>query len=302
IKQSIQSRWSILCTSEIRCSGRVFRESAETADFSVLLYYPSNHNFKYCPDMHNKTTHITLVRVLSEWVSGTEGGNASAKLTAVLFELHLERTNWTVIPFIGSRMYLSLRAEVTHQLEQIMRIQKVHLTLLHFEFSGFVQEDTGAIVALFQLFFDPLKITLREVVEQLQSGLAAIHSIHVAYDRNIPFYTVWTLKMTFEKNQLGQTVPEETQDKQELDSRISIFMHFAVNRCHLWEVVDHMDYKILLNTPSLTNVEYTLKVNRTKLMLELRLSANHFLHCLNGGLNSETNNWRMVTSIRAVSI
>ncbi|GAA48126.1 hypothetical protein CSKR_110120 [Clonorchis sinensis] len=222
-------------------------------------------------------------------------------MPTVLFELHLERTNWSVIPFVGSRMYRSLRAEVTHQLEQIMRIQKVHLALIHFEFSGFVQDDTGAVVALFQLFFDPLKITLREVVEQLQSGLTAIRSIHASYDWNLPYYTVWTLKMIFEKTQLEQAVPEETQDKQDLDSRISIFMHFAVNRCRFWEVVDQMEYKILHNTPSLTNVEYTIKVNRTKLLLEHRLSANHFVNCLTSGLTSETNNWRMVTSIGAVS-
>ncbi|TGZ42216.1 hypothetical protein CRM22_011225 [Opisthorchis felineus] len=186
---------TILTTSdETQTESEAFQEKSTTPAITTIKGATHTETQSELFD----ATAIRLVREMTKPPATvtTTTGSAEMEFEAVLFELHLERTNWSVIPFVGSRMYLSLRAEVTHQLEQIMRVQKVHLTLIHFEFSGFAQDDTGAIVALFQLFFDPLKITLREVVEQLQSGLEAIHSIRMSYDRNMRVYTEKSMLQT----------------------------------------------------------------------------------------------------------
>ncbi|TGZ61439.1 hypothetical protein CRM22_007992 [Opisthorchis felineus] len=315
IKRSIQSGWSTLCASDMLCSGSFLNETANILNFSVLLYSPP-HKLKHCPDLRDPKTLDTVVGSLDEWIFGkrnrrirvTLERNRVKQVQTTLLKLQLERKDWDELPLVGSELYQLTKAEVSHQLRQIMRIFKVQGTLGNFEFSGFAQDDDGAVVALFLLFFDPLQTTLPEVVEQLRSGWAAIRSVHMTNEQTaLPYNTqnntrtVWTLSVTFQTTQPGPGMSEKTQKAQELDPRIKMFMRLATKRCPLWSAVDTMKHEIVHHSPSRTDLKYDIKVDRKKLLVNLQANVNLFTHCLKDGLTAESKNWRMVTLLDAVS-
>ncbi|OON13872.1 hypothetical protein X801_10345, partial [Opisthorchis viverrini] len=300
IKQSIQSKWSQLCSTGIVCSGRFLNEMANKLHFSVVLY-SSSHKLIHCPHLRKPETFNTLMGVMDERIFGKRIEGTRVTLELALLKLKLNRDDWSELPVAGSELYQSTKAEVSHQLTQIMRISKVQGTECNFEFSGFAQDDDGAVAAFALLFFDPLKITLPSVVQQLQNGLAAIRSLKLTDKQIDGLDYVWTPKMKFATTQPNPALPEKTRSEQELNSLIKMFMHLGTRRCPLWNAIDKTEHTIVHHSPILINLICRITVDRTKLVMDLKATANLFTQCLEHGLTAERKNWQMLSSLDAVS-
>ncbi|KAG5454444.1 hypothetical protein CSKR_113109 [Clonorchis sinensis] len=315
LRYGIRSRWSSLCVSNLMCSGLFLEETANIWHFEISLY-DGSLPLDQCPDLRNPEIINTLMGMFDELMYGkktrrrrvTSADIRVKQMQTAVLKLKLEREDWTELPLVGSHLFQMTKAEVSHQLRQIIKIHKIQGTLDNYEFAGFSQDDDGAVVALFLLFFDPLKSTLPELVTQLRNGLAAIRSLRLTH-RGImvpsslkeEMRKVTKLAVKFETTQPGPGMSEQTPDEEDLSAWIKMFMSLASKRCVLWTGVDKMECTAVDYSPHGAELNYDIIVDREKLKAIPTADLTRLLHCLLDAITAESKNWRMVTSLDAVS-
>ncbi|GAA48127.1 hypothetical protein CLF_101210, partial [Clonorchis sinensis] len=214
-------------------------------------------------------------------------------------ELKVPHSSMAYLQQSQSEGYHFAENEVTHQLEQIILIEKMDEKIKHFEFRDFTVGENGSVFALFNIVLQPPEATFEHVNRELQETLSLIRSTLASSSQNVYIINLAVERQNMDKVAYSKMLDKTSGPYRWLDYQIHLFVVSALRRCDFYDCIEKFETRITpvyhhLETTHLTaRVEVT--VNHTMLALQRKSNLTAFLVCINAGFICESNNWMIST-------
>ncbi|KAG5450840.1 hypothetical protein CSKR_201288 [Clonorchis sinensis] len=143
-------------------------------------------------------------------------------------ELKVPHSSMAYLQQSQSEGYHFAENEVTHQLEQIILIEKMDEKIKHFEFRDFTVGENGSVFALFNIVLQPPEATFEHVNRELQETLSLIRSTRIAVQKKIKYY-IYIINLAVERQNMDKVAYSKMLDKTSgpyrwLDYQIHLFV------------------------------------------------------------------------------